>query len=383
MRVLTRANIGGPAQQAVALYHGMAERGVATLLVVGTCEAEPEVALAERGVPELSLDAVCDLGPAARGFVRVPTMVRKLAPGRDRTARRALRRLMQRFEPDVVHTHTSKAGWLGRRAAGPRPRAVLAHTFHGHVLQDYFGPVLQAVARRTERRLARRCDLLFAVSPSCRTELAALGVADAQRIHVVPPAVPHQPLGERSAARRELGLRGFTALFAGRLVAVKGAPAFVEALAGDATLRGVVWGDGPLRAALVERAPSTVRVEPSRPDLGRWLPGFDAVVLPSVREGLPLLAVEAARAGVPVVGYRVPGVEDALETWGAGLLVPPEDGAPGLRRALQALRAQPAMGQELVGRARAGLDRFEPDGVAALLCGHYASALRRRAGAAP
>lgn len=375
MRVLTRANVGGPAVQAWALWHAMADAGVQTLLVVGGCEDEPELPLPD--IPHLPLERAVQHGVGAAGVVRVPDMVRRAAPLRDRRAVAQLTTLMRAFAPDVVHTHMSKAGWLVPRALGSvhhRPQRI--HTYHGHVLRDYFPAPIEGWLRRGERRLARARDQLVAVSASCREELLALGVGRGMPFHVVPPAVPDRGAreGDRERARRELGIVGFTALFAGRLVPIKDPLAFVRALAAWPEGRGVVWGDGPLRDAVARAAPANVDVGPVRPNLPRWLAAFDAVVLPSVREGLPLVAVEAARAGVPVVGYDVPGVRDALER-GAGVLVPRGSGPEGLARALRELAGDPERRAALVEQARIRAARFDPAAVARILLARYRGAL--------
>ena len=108
------------------------------------------------------------------------------------------------------------------------------------------------------------------------------------------------------------------------------------------------------------------------------MPAYDAVVLPSVREGCPLVAVEAFAASVPVVGFDVPGVRDALSSLGRGLLVPPEEGAGGLRRAVRRLRQDPALRAELVDQAAAGARACRPAVVAAALAESYRRSLRSR-----
>src|SRR5688572_21610953 len=202
MRILTRPNLGGPTQQAIALWHAMQDAGTATLLVTGAVGSdEAMLSPADAGVPELSLAAALAAGPAARGWVVVPELGRGIAPLRDRRAEAMLRALARTFAPDVVHTHTSKAGWLGRRAARATGGAVVVHTFHGHVLQDYFARPIAALWRWLERRAATRTDVLLAVSASCADELAAAGVAPRERFVVVPPAVAVPTALDRIVAR--------------------------------------------------------------------------------------------------------------------------------------------------------------------------------------
>jgi glycosyltransferase involved in cell wall biosynthesis len=378
LRVLTRPNLGGPTRQVIALWHEFERLGVRTLLVTGVARGvESMLSPAEAGVPRLSLADVERLGTEATGWVEVPAMHRGFAPFGDRAALQTLGRLLQLQRPDVVHTHTSKAGMLGRRAAVRAGVPVVAHTFHGHVLRDYFRwPVARAL-RWLEARQARRTTLLFAVSASCADELAELGVAPRSRFVVVPPAVPLPPFAERHDARERLsvprGQRRYVAI--GRLVPVKRLAHFVAAIAAMPDVHGDIVGDGPEHAslqALAERlAPGRVHLRGAVRDIVRMLPAYDALVLPSVREGCPLVAVEALAAGVPVVGYDVPGVRDALLGGDAGVLVPEAAGPIGLARALATLAEDVVRHGACVAAGRASAARYEPAHVASLLLAHY------------
>lgn len=342
MRVLTRCNLGGPTQQAIALWHAHRELGVATLLVTGAgAPAEAMLSPAAHGVPTLSLAQALAAGEHAAGWVEIPGLLRGIAPLGDHRAFAALRELLRAFQPTVVHTHTSKAGWLGR-AAARASRVPTVHTFHGHVLRDYFAPPLQWWLRRLERRLARHTGRLLAVSASCADELAAAGVAERARFRVVPPAVPVVPLADRAAARAALGIPDGQqrVVCVGRLVPIKRVDQFVGAVARVDGLHGDVVGDGPLRASLQAGGDAGGRVHwrGAVAGIAANLAAYDALVLASVREGYPLVAVEACRAGVPVVGYDVPGVRDAL-AGGGGELVPPAAGPEGLAAALRRVLA--------------------------------------------
>lgn len=373
MRVLTRPNLGGPTRQAVALWHACAEIGWQTLLVVGRCDDEPAIDLRREGIPEVTMDRV---GAASAGFLVLPLLRRGLHPLRDGLTRRRLEMLARACAPDVVHTHTSKAGALGRPAARAAGVPVVAHTFHGHVLQDYFGKWRSALVRWVERRLARRTDLLFAVSPSCRDELVAQGIAPAARITVVPPAVETAAFaaGSRTQARAALDLShdAFVLGFVGRLVPIKRPEWFAAVVARTPDAVGLVFGDGPSRDRLA-REPR-LRLLGASTRLAELLPACDALVFTSVREGCPLAAVEAFAAGVPVVGLSVPGVRDVLGAWGHGVLVDESAGVDGLVAACSSLRAADRRAL-LVEAARAAPDRFAPHAVARQLVNAYELAL--------
>lgn len=378
VRVLTRPNLGGPTRQAIALWHAHRALGVQTLLVTGAVGAgERLLSPAAGGVPELTLAEVERRGADAAGWLVVPSLRRGVTPLGDLRAGAQLRRVLRAARPDVVHTHTSKAGWIGRRAAWAVGARCVAHTFHGHVLQDYFARLPSALLARLERRLAARTDLLLAVSGSCADELAAAGVAARERFVVVPPAVPVTPAAPRGEARRRLGIAPDAAAVCavGRLVPIKRLEDFVCAVAAVPALRGDVFGGGPQRERLLalatQLAPDRVRLRDARDDAAELLSAYDAVVLSSVREGLPLVAVEAFAAGVPVVGYDVPGVRDALATLGTGVLVPPADGPSGLARALSALLADSATRDALVAQAARAVAACAPAAVARQMLDEY------------
>lgn len=373
LRVLTRPNLGGPARQAVALWHAHRALGVQTLLAVGGCRAgETPLDLAAAGIPPL---VGASIDPHSAGFVVVPQLDNRVIGGGLWSARAALARLCRAFQPDVVHTHTSKAGLVGRIAARGSG-AVLAHTFHGHVLRDYFGPLRSLLLRWCERALARRTELLFCVSDSCAEELAELGIAPRTRLIVVPPAVAVAPPMDRETVRRRLGVPqdAWLAAVIGRLVPIKRVDRFVAAVALLPGCRGHVYGSGPLQRRLVQQARG-IAVEWLGPavDAPQRLSGYDVLVLPGRREGLPLVAVEAFAAGVPVVGFEVPGVRDVIGI-GGGLLVPEAAGAAGLAAAMRRLREDAALRAECIRRGRAALPVFAPEAVAAQLAAAYRSA---------
>ncbi|MGE3171311.1 MAG: glycosyltransferase family 4 protein [Planctomycetota bacterium] len=379
MRVLTRPNVGGPTVQAAALWHAHRELGVRTLLVVGRCHDEVALDLAALGVPRVAADAV---DRAAAGFVELPDLQNRWSVRGVGGSVGRLRALMAAFAPAVVHTHTTRAGLVGRRAAWAQRVPVVAHTFHGHVLRDHFGPLRSWLLGRLERALARRTQLLFAVSATCRDELAALGVAPAARVRVVPPAVPLPEFATRADARRRLGVADAAWLCAcmGRLVPVKRIDRFVDAVAALDGACGHVHGDGPLRGELAARiAARRAPVELLAPDptARSMLQAYDALVVPSAREGCPLVAVEAFAAGVPVVGFDVPGVRDVLAGGRRGLLVPEAQGAAGLARALVRLRDEPELARQLVAAGRAAPPHHHPAAVAAVLHREYREALAR------
>src|SRR5262249_12537602 len=161
-----RLNIGGPALHVAYLTDGLATRGYDTTLVAGTL-ARGEESMAhvarKRGVSIVTLDA----------------LHREISPLSDLRAIVRLASLIRRERPTILHTHTAKAGAVGRIAAllaGPARPPVIVHTFHGHVLRGYFGRIRSVAFRALERMLAHWTTQLVAVSPEVRDDLVALGV---------------------------------------------------------------------------------------------------------------------------------------------------------------------------------------------------------------
>jgi glycosyltransferase involved in cell wall biosynthesis len=222
-----------------------------------------------------------------------------------------------------VHTHASKAGALGRRAARAVPRAGIVHTFHGHVLEGYFPKTMSKGLVAFERRLARRTDRIVAVSHATADDLVRLKIVeDERRLVVVPPGIELAPLlaieplpaGGRAATERPGGLRDllgaapgdFVAGVVGRLAEVKQPEKALEVFrmlaARHPRLHVVFVGDGALRGML-ERAIEAL--EPAlrrrahlvgaRADMVEVLAGLDAVLLTSRNEGMPISLIEGRR----------------------------------------------------------------------------------------
>ncbi len=348
LRVLTRPNLGGPTRQAIALWHAHRELGVRTLLAVGAVgEGEASLDLTSAGLPPLDLD---DPQIETRaGHVVVPGLGRAVGGLREWAALRRLRALIRAWRPDVVHTHTSKAGVLGRLAARAE-RVPCLHTYHGHVFRDHLGAWQEALAVRVERWLARRTDRVLAISASCRADLAELGITPDAR--VIAPAVESRRVVDREAARCALDLdpARTAVVFAGRMVGVKRPELVVAGARARPGWSFLAFGDGPLRDQLVADAPANLRVLPGRSDLPELFAAFDLLLMPSHREGFPLAGVEALAAGVPTVGFDVPGVRDLVRESGHGAVVAPGLGVAGLVAACDEVVARGPVDRERAGR---------------------------------
>jgi glycosyltransferase involved in cell wall biosynthesis len=328
LRVIARLNMGGPALHVAYLTEGLRERGYDTTLVAGSLA---------RGEDSMAFVA------SARNveIVRIDELGREISPLRDLVATLRLARLIRRERPQILHTHTAKAGTVGRVAAllaGSRRPPIIVHTFHGHVLHGYFGRFRSLLFRQLERWLARSTTALIAVSPQVRDDLVALGVAPPERFVVIRLGIEldERVAGEhgngRVESRRYLGIPGdrFAVGWIGRMTQVKRTDDVLVAFKQlrdsgvDAVLCMV--GDGPDRPDLERRAAELGIVRDTlflgyQEDVAPYYAAFDALVLPSSNEGTPVSAIEALAAGRPVVATRVGGVPDVVREGEDGFLV--------------------------------------------------------------
>jgi glycosyltransferase involved in cell wall biosynthesis len=368
LRVIARLNVGGPALHTVLLTERLPAERYDSSLVTGVADASEGDYLTLHGV-------------ASDRLVHIGTLGRELSGTRDLRALVDLVRLMRRERPHVVHTHTAKAGTLGRLAAILARVPVRVHTFHGHVFDGYFSPAKTRLFLAIERALARRTQRILTVSAHVRDELLALGIGRRDQVTVVPLGLDLDPFSradeQRGALRRELQLDADTPLvgIVARLVPIKAHEVFLDAAARIAArlpeCRFVVVGDGERRAELEEIAArhgiaARVHFLGWRADLARLHADLDVVVLTSRNEGSPVALIEAMAAGLPVVATSVGGVPDLVQEGAHGHLVAMDDAAA-LADATVALLGDPerrrAMGR--AGRAhvlaRHGADRLVAD----------------------
>jgi glycosyltransferase involved in cell wall biosynthesis len=270
---------------------------------------------------------------------RVDALGREIRPWSDLRALWTLYRTMREYRPAIVHTHTAKAGVLGRLAAALARVPVVVHTYHGHVLHSYFDPVKTRLFGLIERVLGRTTDSLIAVSEAVKSDLVRLGVAPAGKIRVVPLGLELERLaGElpRGVLRAEAGIAVDAPLvgIVGRLVPIKDVGTFLAAAARIEVVRPqarfAIVGDGEERARLEAEAARlglthAVRFYGWRRDLEAVYGDLDVVVNCSRNEGTPVALIEALAAGRPVVATRVGGTPDVLGDGERGTLVPAED----------------------------------------------------------
>ncbi len=347
MIIIARLNIGGPASHVVLLAQGLKRLGYEVDLVcgpVGSDEGDMSYYAAERGIEPIV----------------IPTLRRELHFGRDSKALFALMRLIRRRRPDIVHTHTAKAGFLGRWAARACGIRSILHTYHGHVFHSYFGPGKTAFFVCLERASARVTRAIITLSESLRSELTRrYHIARPEAVHVIPLGIDLRGLSAASkeaahairlrwGGEQEASMVGIV----GRLVPVKDHALFLRAAHRTAEqipgARFLIVGDGPLRSELERKArqlglgESAVFTGWVR-DLEPLYRALDLTVITSRNEGTPVSLIEALAAQCPVVATDVGGVRDLLQGGAWGRLVASGDECALAQAMIEVLRNPPDM----------------------------------------
>ena len=375
IRIIARLNVGGPAKHVVWLTSGLQDAGFNTLLVTGTVpEGEEDMSYFadEEGVRPLYF----------------PEMSREISL-QDAITVWKLFRLFLRERPDIVHTHTAKAGTVGRAAGflyrwltpaalvGKPRECKFVHTYHGHVFHSYYGRSRTRVFLAIERLLARMItDRLIVISKQQSVEIGEkFRVGRSEQIKVIPLGLDlrvfEDHASRRARFRHELCIPDHTILIGivGRLTEIKNHQMFLNVVSRlksidpkfrrQGEVRFIVIGDGALRETLEQQAyaldiDKDVIFVGGRKDPEYFYPALDLVALTSRNEGTPLTLIEAMANARPVVATNVGGVVDLLgdvvedgpyQVCRRGIAVPPGDEeafAAGLSRIIhdQSLRQE-------------------------------------------
>ena len=327
LHIITRLDRGGSAEAVMRLVEGLKRDGYPVELVAGRT-VEPQENLEafslRTGVPVISIEE----------------LRRAVRPADDLIALVKLMRLIGRERPEIVHTHSSKAGLLGRLAAWLKGCPVVIHYPHGHVFYGYFGRLRTWAVILTERLAARITHRIFTLTELGKREHIGFGIAGPEKFVTVPCGIDlakfSSPRRNPTEVRAEFGFSptDVVAGWVGRLVPIKGCETFLYALElarkRRSGLRGIIVGDGPLRERLEEIAEGlglsgNVVFAGAREDIPEVMHALDLFVLTSLNEGLGRVLLEAMACGVPVVASRVGGVAEIVLQRETGLLVPSKD----------------------------------------------------------
>lgn len=328
LRIINRFNLGGPTYNATFLTRYLSNE-FTTALYGGTHEKHEGDALfipQKYGVEPKLLDV----------------LERSINLKNDRKAVKQVRAIIREFKPDVVHTHASKAGAVGRYAAYKENVPVIVHTFHGHVFHSYFGKVKTQIYKSVERFLAKKSDAIIAISPLQKKELCTIHkIADEAKVRVIPLGfdldrfrVDWQERRAEFRTTHKLENDEIAIGIIGRLTAIKNHAGFldkIDALAQLTTKKIAVFiiGDGELKQEIEEKSKQIDHKYANlRFIFTSWikkidhaLPGLEIVALTSFNEGTPVSLIEAQAAGVPVISTNVGGVKDVLLEGETGVVV--------------------------------------------------------------
>jgi glycosyltransferase involved in cell wall biosynthesis len=308
MRIIARMNVGGPAVQVSGLMRGFNSVDFDHRLYTGFCAAD-------------EADYLNTVATDVKAL-RIQGFGRRVSLGGDVKAFVTLVKEIRSFKPHVIHTHTAKAGFLGRFASivSLQP-SIRVHTFHGHLLSGYFGPFKRLLIVLAEKTLGMYTDQLLAVGDKVRQDLLQVGVGKSEKFGLMPPGLAIGTLPDKNKSRESFGLtlQQLQCAFIGRVTQIKRPDRFLDVVA-EIKKRGVdlgffVAGDGEwlkysnARIA-VEDLPVTVLGWQS--DIEKVLAAADIVVLTSDNEGTPLSLIQAGMARLPVVTTNVGSVPEVV-----------------------------------------------------------------------
>ena len=322
LRVIARMNVGGPAWQVSVLTRGLENDEFTSQLVCGEISEGEADFLALRD-PKLEVTRIRTLGRSLNAFDDVRAFWQ-------------LVRIMRKSKPHIVHTHTAKAGVLGRFAAILTRVPVRVHTFHGHVLHGYFSPRVTRIFIQIERVLGWFTDGIVSVGSQVRDDLVAVGIGTTEKYTVIAPGVARSEPVSSDIARESLGVfsDARVALFIGRLTQIKRPDRLLEAFSivlkevPSAVL--IIFGEGELfesTKVLGMRFGDSIRFLGWRSDLALLFAAADVAVLSSDNEGMPVTLIEASMAGVPCVTTDVGSAREVVLDNETGFVVPTDSGA--------------------------------------------------------
>jgi len=335
MQIIARMNVGGPAVLVADLMRNFDSQKVDSILVTGYCDNNESDYLDE---------VATDLKA-----IRLPGLGRSISPLKDLNAFFLLLHEIRKFKPDVIHTHTAKAGVLGRIAGlVAAPRAKRVHTFHGHLLHGYFGSGKTQIVIFVEKLLALSTARLVAIGNSVKRDLLAVGVGIEPKYEVIFPGLQSLQIHPKMKARDRLGLEfdKIYFVFVGRLTQIKRPDRLLDI----ARFLKVNYPDSHILVAGAGELLATIKNESDthglpmtflgwRSDIDLILSAGDIAILCSDNEGIPLTLIQASQAGLPIVSTDVGSVNNIVIDGVTGFLT--EVSSEGLIQGITRLLEEP------------------------------------------
>jgi glycosyltransferase involved in cell wall biosynthesis len=352
LQIIARMNVGGPAVIVADLMRGLDATRFDQVLITGFCD-ENEADYLETVATDVHATRVGGLG-------------RSISPMADLRAFFSLVSLIRRERPDVVHTHTAKAGVLGRLATIlSGSKALRIHTFHGHLLHGYFAGWKVRLVIAIEKFLATKTDVLIAVGNQVKDDLLAVEIGNRDQYRVFFPGLPTPAEIDPQVARKNLGLdaEAIYCTFVGRLTQIKRPDRLLDVAAACVArkldLHFLIAGEGELfesSKARAEREELPVTFLGWRSDIDQLFAASDMAILTSDNEGIPLTLIQAAFAGIPIVATKVGSIADIVVDGETGFLTSTQAGA--MASALSALVTDEELRFELGSVGKAHAERY-------------------------
>jgi len=316
LRIIARMNVGGPAVQVSGLMRGFDQEFFVQELLTGYCAGD-EADYLEKVATDVKA-------------IRIDGLGRSIKPRADLTAIFVIMKEIRRFKPDVIHTHTAKAGVVGRMASiFSGQKSIRVHTFHGHLLHGYFGPGKTKLVILVEKLLAFFTDQLLAVGKQVQDDLIAAGIGNSSKFAVMPPGLQLAKVPSRHDARIELGLdqNEIYCAFIGRITQIKRPDRFLDVVAqvkaDGVKVKFIVAGAGDQLRYCQDRVTTEnlpVTFLGWREDIEVVLAAADFVILTSDNEGTPLSLIQAGMVGIPVVATNVGSTNEIVVNGKTGFL---------------------------------------------------------------
>ena len=352
MQIIARMNVGGPAVIVAELMRGLDKSQFEQILVTGYCD-ENEADYLDTVAKDIKATRIAGLG-------------RSVSLIADLKAFFGLVSLIRKYQPDVIHTHTAKAGVLGRLASLLAGRgAVRVHTFHGHLLHGYFSSVLTKLVVLIEKFFAARTSVLIAIGSKVKEDLLAAGIGRADKYRVFFPGLPAPKTGSKAAVQSALGISPevLYCTFVGRLTQIKRPDRLLD-VAAECKRRGIdlrflVAGEGELFESSKQRAMKeqlNVTFFGWRSDIDQIFAASDIAILTSDNEGIPLTLIQAAQAGLPIVATNVGSISDIVINESTGYLT--STTAAALADAIEKLVRDPQLRQMMGAAGKAHAERY-------------------------
>jgi glycosyltransferase involved in cell wall biosynthesis len=331
MQIIARMNVGGPAVIVAELMRGLDPAKFEQILITGYCDSN-EADYLDEVATDISATRIAGLG-------------RSISPLADLKAFLGLIKTIRTLKPDIIHTHTAKAGVLGRLASIIAGRgAIRIHTFHGHLLHGYFAGWKTHLIVLIEKFLAGRTQFLIAIGNQVKKDLIKVGIGNESKFRTFFPGLPTPHTKTKEELRKDFKLEAHTiyCTFVGRLTQIKRPDRLLDVAAATkargANLHFIVAGEGELYESSVQRVNRDglpVTFLGWRKDIAEIFAASDIAILTSDNEGIPLTLIQAAFAGLPIVATDVGSISDIVKNDETGFLTSTAAGA--MASALSAL----------------------------------------------